>query len=94
MEIIRKTSIVVETKRRFIVSQPETGEQIFCPLCTGQMISAEASAVLFKLSRRAVYQAIETGKLHFSETKNGLIFICPASFAEILTNETEKAFRS
>lgn len=94
MKIIRKTNILVETKRRFIICQPEQGELFFCPYCPGQMISAEASSLLFNLSRRAVYRTIETGKVHFSETENGLIYICPESFAGILTNETEKAVRS
>lgn len=94
MKIIRKTDILVETKRRFIICQPEQDERFFCPCCPGQMISAEASAVFFRLSRRDVYRMIETGKVHFSETETGLLFICPESFAEILTNETEKAVRS
>jgi len=93
MEIIRKTDILVKTKRRFIISQPETCEQIFCSFCPGQMISAEASAVLFKLSRRAVYRMIETERIHFTESENGLLFICPDSFAEILTHDAEKEIR-
>ncbi|HQU84887.1 MAG TPA: hypothetical protein PKY59_17240 [Pyrinomonadaceae bacterium] len=86
MEIIRKTDILIETKRRFIISQPEQDEQFFCPLCAGQMISAEASAVLFEMSRRAIYRTIEKETVHFTETPDGLIMICPESFAEILRN--------
>lgn len=94
MEIIRKTDILVETRRRFIISQPESDEQFFCPHCPGQLISAEASAVLFNLSRRAVYRIIEKEAVHFCETENGLIFVCPESFAETLGSEAEKEFRS
>lgn len=94
MEIIRKTDILVETKRRFVISQPEFEEQFFCPHCPGQMISAEASAVLFKLSRREIYRMIEKELVHFCETSDGLILICPDSFAEILSKSEEKAFRS
>ena len=91
MEIIRKKDILIETKRRFIINQPETGEQVFCPLCAGQMITAEASAILFGLSRRVIYRIIENEKVHFTETENGLILTCPESFAEILTNGWEQA---
>ena len=94
MEIIRNTDILIETKRRFIISQPETGERFFCPLCPAEMITAEASAVLFALSRRAVYRMIEDEKVHFSEIENGLILICPESFAEILTSGEEKSFQT
>lgn len=86
MEIIRKTDILIETKRRFIISQHEQEEQFLCPFCAGQMISAEASAVLFETSRRAIYRTIEKEAVHFAETPDGLLMICPESFAEILGN--------
>ena len=85
MEIIRKTDILLETKRRFIIRQPTTDALILCDRCDGQMITAEASAVLFAVSRRVVYRLIENEAIHFGETENGLIYVCPDSLAESLT---------
>jgi hypothetical protein len=84
MEIIRKTEMVVETRRRIIVTQPEeAGEQIFCHECAELMITAEALAVLQNVSRREIYRTVETGALHFAETESGILFVCPNSSGEI-----------
>lgn len=86
MEIIRKTEIVVETKRRFIINRSSAAEYLICPDCPGRMMTAEAAAAVFNVSRRAVYRFIEQEKGHFSETEAGEIFICSDSFAEVLEN--------
>lgn len=84
MEIKRTTEIFVETKRRFIIEQIESNEQIVCPECAALMLAAEQIAVLLGVSRRSVYRLAETGAAHFSETGNGFLFGCPNTFAEIL----------
>lgn len=86
MEIKRTTEIFVETERRFVVHQPEHAEQIFCPNCAESMLTAEQVAVVFDISRRAVYQFIENGTAHFVETETGAVMICASSLAAILSN--------
>lgn len=84
MEIKRTTEIVVETHRRFVIRQSESGEQIVCPQCAEPMLVAEAIAELFGISRRAVYRLIENETAHFAETEAGAVMLCPSSLAVIL----------
>ena len=44
------------------------------------MISAEDIAVLLNISRRNVYQIIESGAWHFVETGDGLLYVCTKKF--------------
>ena len=95
-EITRKTEIIVETKRRFIIAQaanPE--EQIFCPQCAALMIAAEHCAALLGVSRREIYRSVENGTAHFAETETGALLVCPAALpAPDADAEEEKAMAS
>ena len=89
MEFKRATEIIIATKRRFVICQPETAEQYLCPRCDEAMLAAEQTAVVFNLSRRTVYQLVESGAAHFAETEAGLLLVCPNSLAETLARRTE-----
>ena len=86
MEIKRTTEILVETNRRFVIRQPEADEQVFCPVCGEPMLAAEQIAAVFGISQRRLFQLVETGAAHFTETETGAMMICPSSVAEILAN--------
>ena len=89
MEFKRTTEIIVATSRRVVIRQPETAEQYLCPRCDEAMLAAEQIAVAFGLSRRAVYQIVESGAAHFAETETGILLVCPNSLAETLAPSTE-----
>lgn len=82
MEITHTTDILVETKRRFIIRQPQTEERIVCPNCGELMLTIERTAVLLSVSQLAVFRLIETSAAHFIETGAGVLFVCPNSLAE------------
>ena len=90
MEIKRTTEIFVETKRRFVISQPENAESIFCLACDQQMLAAEQAAALFQINCRRVYRLIETGAAHFAETKTGAALVCPSSLAASLETDAQQ----
>ncbi|MCP9494025.1 MAG: hypothetical protein MSG64_06145 [Pyrinomonadaceae bacterium MAG19_C2-C3] len=90
MEIKRTTEIFVETNRRFVIRQSESGEQIICPNCCEPMLAAEAIAAVFGISRRAVYRLIETETAHFAETETGAVMICPSSLAAFFGNDAKQ----
>lgn len=81
MEIKRKTEILLETSRRFIIHQTDAHEQIICTECREPMLTAEQTATLLCLSRRAVYQLVELGHAHFTESETGAVMICLSSLA-------------
>ena len=88
MEIKRTTEFIVETKRRFVIEPHDTApEAMFCPECAAPMISAEDIAALLNISRRSVYQIIESGAWHFVETGDGLLYVCTKQFGSQSTIE-------
>ena len=90
MEIKRTTEIFVETNRRFVIHQPETAEQFFCPNCNEPMLGVEATAALFGISHRAVYRLIEQNTAHFAETATGAVMLCPSSLAAFLDGRAKQ----
>ena len=77
MKIIRKTSVLIKTARKFIVHQASSDEQICCEQCGGQMITTHQCAVLNGISSRAVYRLVERGDIRFIETDSRIVFVCP-----------------
>ena len=90
MEIKRTTEIFVETNKRFVIHQPDTTEQFFCPNCNEPMLGVEATAALFGISHRAVYRLIEQNAAHFAETVSGAAMLCPSSLAAFLEGKTKQ----
>ena len=85
MEIKRTTEIFVETSKQFIVRRTKNdAAPVSCPTCGEPTLTAEQIAEVFCLSRRAVYQLIETGAAHFQEAETGAVMICLVSLREIL----------
>jgi hypothetical protein len=84
MEIKRTTEIFVETRRQYIIRQPESAEHFFCPQCNEPMLTAEQAAAFFQTNCRAIYRLIEANTAHFFETETGAALVCPISLAAIL----------
>lgn len=84
MEIIRKTTVLIKTARKFIVHQPESVEQIYCEHCKTQMMRTQQSADLFGISSRKIYCLIEREEIHFVETLANEIYVCPISIKKVL----------
>ena len=87
MEIKRKTEILIHQTKHRLLLLPETEEIIACPECGGDevMIVAESAASVFGFSRREIYRIIEAGKVHFLETKEGVLFVCQKSLENNLS---------
>ena len=85
MEIKRTTEVLVKTSRRYVIRAAETAEQAVCPDCAGFMVTAEQTAAVCGVSRRRVYQFVESGSVHFAESEDGILLVCPNSLEEILT---------
>lgn len=89
MKIRRKTEISVQQTKRLVVTLPETEEIITCPFCEGVevMKAVESAASVFGFSRREIYRMVETRLVHFLETTEGVLFVCPKSFEGSSTND-------
>ena len=85
MEIKRVAELTIQTSRRLVVQIPASGdEQIGCPECGDSMATLATVAALFALSQRALFGFVEAEEVHFAETSDGVLYVCPRSVAEIL----------
>ena len=95
MILRRKTEITILTDRVLAVKNVSPTISAECPVCAGrvQMLTAEIAAKTFCVSPRRIYRLIENSQLHFQETPEGLLLVCPDSLsaveAEKLLEKTE-----
>lgn len=77
----KRTEITVEIERALIISKPNAAVYAWCQQCDRQvgMISPEAAAALAGTSVREIFRQVEAGRLHFRETPEGQMQICPDS---------------
>jgi excisionase family DNA binding protein len=79
MSTKRRTEIIVETERLIISRSGHL--KLWCDACAVwmRMLTVDEAAILAGVSARMIYQWVETGRLHFAETPDGRLFICPDS---------------
>jgi excisionase family DNA binding protein len=76
----RRTEITVETNLLIIRPSSARASQL-CAECPSPvlLITPEEAAVLARVSTRDVYRWVEAAQLHFTETADGRLFVCPRS---------------
>ena len=92
MKIKQKTELSLVTRRRLIVRRPPNEAPIACARCGAALLGSEQAAVLFGVRQRQIFQLIERGAAHFSETETGAVLICLLSLDAVLNGEDEKIF--
>ena len=90
MEIKRNFEQVVVTKRRFVVRQTTSAEQTTCAECGEPMLAIAQAAVLSGIKQSRIFQIVETGAAHFTETEAGALMICLNSLAAALESDSQK----
>ena len=78
---MKRTKIIIETDRELVVSRRLETYVAWCENCAGMvtMVTVDEAAVLASASSRSIFRQVENGKLHFTETPEGQLFICPNS---------------
>ena len=84
MIVKRRTEITFESVVRSTHSLEPP--QTFCNFCSGQsaMLTPEEAALLAGVGVRAIYRAIEEGRIHFYENASGALVVCLGSVREQL----------
>jgi hypothetical protein len=75
----KKRQTVTTTVTHEVMSIRRRGKvMLWCEECAAQvrMVTPEEAALLAGVSARAIYRRIEAGRLHFTETTEGLLLIC------------------
>ncbi len=74
-----RTEITVETDRLVIVKRHR--RTAWCATCSSQveMLSIDDAAIFAHVNTRTIFRWAESGAVHSSETREGLLLICPHS---------------
>ena len=78
MRTKRKTDITVETDQVVVIRQQKKLARAWCGQCAGQakMLTIAQAAAVACVSQRTIFRRVEAGLLHFTETPDGVLFIC------------------
>lgn len=89
----KRREITIETESVWIIHQRRRRVHVGCAVCDPrvEMLTAEDAAALCQVSHRAIYRGVEQGRIHFSETADGWLLVCPASLLEGLKESLRPA---
>jgi hypothetical protein len=81
----RRTEITVETDRMLLIIRP--GKTSLLPRCERcgervEMVTVDQAAMLAGVGSRTIFHWVEVGRLHSSETAEGLLLVCLNSLFE------------
>ena len=77
----KRTETTIEAHQFFVIRKPRSSVLAWCPGCGAEtrMVTPEAAAILCRVHALTVYRWVEAGVVHFAETDEGLLLICPNS---------------
>ena len=79
----RRTEIFVETERLVVMARRfgPTREPQWCDSCDEgvDMLTTDHAAIVARVTSRTIFRWAESGRLHITETPEGLLLICPNS---------------
>ena len=81
------TEITLERTEVLLVQRAKTRLFAHCEGCGArvQMVTPDEAATAAGVTTRTIYRRIETGKVHFTETSEGLLLVC---FSSLSAKET------
>jgi hypothetical protein len=77
----KRTEITVETDRVLVIRRHRSVIRAWCEGCAEpvKMVTAEEAAAVAGVTARTIYYWVEAEKVHFIETPDGVLLICPSS---------------
>ena len=79
----KRIEIIIENERVLVTSRRNSKPVLWCDGCARAvaMLTVDEAAIIACTSSRLIFQLAETGRLHFVETPEGRLYICPNSLA-------------
>ncbi len=73
----KRTEITIETERMLFISSPRKviGWCVGCGAQAG-MVPVDEAAFVARVDSRTIFRLVEAGRLHSSETAEGLLLVC------------------
>ena len=80
---LKSVEVAMKKRRAVIINRSFVSPQKRCDRCTepSGMITPDEAAALCEVSTRTIYQWLESGAIHFSETASEGLLICLSSLA-------------
>jgi len=87
----RRRRIEITVENRLLVLRRAVHPPVWCAVCPTpvQMLTPEEATALTEVSTRWLYRQIEAGQIHFVETPEGRLLLCPHTLSNLLS-EKEK----
>lgn len=79
----KRTEITFETNV-LIVRRTHQSRPIFCNTCLSSvfLVAPDTAATLAGVSTRTIYRWVELEQIHYTETPDGRLLVCPRSFPD------------
>lgn len=77
----RRTEITIETERVIVIRKRRPQIQDWCNRC-GEivpMVTVDEAAGIAGVNSRTIYRWVEADRIHFTETSDGRLLVCPDS---------------
>ena len=78
----KRTEITIEIDRLLVVSSPSQKVN-WCAACGRHVhvVTTDEAAILARVTARTIFRWVESGRLHYTETPEGSLLICPHSLS-------------
>ena len=80
----RRTEITIETERVAVVTTRREIVPSWCDGCAAEveLIGSREAAALAQVSERTIHHWVDAGRLHYSESPAGALYVCVASLVD------------
>jgi hypothetical protein len=84
MKKTKRTEVVIEREQVFVIRKLDNRVPQCCPQCRdqAQMVSVDQASSIVRLTARAIYQQVESQRVHYAETPDGKLLICLSSLLQ------------
>ena len=74
----KRTEIIIETERIVVMTPAPGSMKALCKICLSpvEWLSPELAATLINLPPHVIYRWIESGEIHFLESRDGTVKVC------------------
>ena len=81
--IRKRTEITVEIERLLVITGRKRVVK-WCSSCAGYrvMLASDDAAIAARVKSRTIFRWAESGRIHSTETPEGLLLICPESLPQ------------
>jgi hypothetical protein len=87
-----KNEVAVEFERTTVIRRRKGPLSVWCPGCDVDvvMLTPDEATMLTSITTRVLFRLIDESRVHFSETNEGLVWICLPTLLEAIRSRSEQ----